>query len=369
MLKRETAPDGSETVTQTISVTKRTCAERPAYRQNWPAYNAAQVNEKAKFQALMSDLCRGIQEPPRPPKRGMQPFKLADMVFAVTFKVYSTISGRRFSSDLSDAHAKGHLSRLPHYNTVFTYLENPALTPVLRSLIAESARPLRPVEVDFAVDSSGFATSRFVRWFDHKYGKPMQEYDWVKCSVMTGVKTNIVTAVEIDERYAADCPRFVPLLNGTVASGFRINEVSADTAFSSYENHEAVAAVGGTPFIAFKSNANPKHPGMYEKMFHYYSLRRDEFLGHYHKRSNVETTFSMIKAKFGDALRSKTDTAMVNEALAKVLCHNVCCLIQSMYELGIDPVFWGEDVAPEPEAEPTVGVPDLDEMLSALAWV
>jgi hypothetical protein len=49
----------------------------------------------------------------------------------------------------------------------------------------------------------------------------------------------------------------------------------------------------------------------------------------------------MIKAKFGDSLRSKTDTAMVNEALAKVLCHNVCCLIQSMYELDVEPVFWG----------------------------
>ena len=39
-------------------------------------------------------------------------------------------------------------------------------------------------------------------------------------------------------------------------------------------------------------------------MFHYFQFRRDEFLAHYHKRSNVESTFSMIKAKFGDHLRS-----------------------------------------------------------------
>ena len=30
----------------------------------------------------------------------------------------------------------------------------------------------------------------------------------------------------------------------------------------------------------------------------------------------------MIKAKFGDKVRSKTDTAQVYEALMKVLCHN-----------------------------------------------
>lgn len=48
----------------------------------------------------------------------------------------------------------------------------------------------------------------------------------------------------------------------------------------------------------------------------------------------------MIKTKFGDALRSKTRTAQINEALCKVLCHNICCLIQSMYELGLKPKFW-----------------------------
>ena len=68
----------------------------------------------------------------------------------------------------------------------------------------------------------------------------------------------------------------------------------------------------------------------------------EDFLSHYHKRSNVESTFSMIKRKFGDFLRSKTDAAMVNEALCKIVCHNLVVLIHEMYELGIEPQFWGE---------------------------
>jgi transposase len=60
----------------------------------------------------------------------------------------------------------------------------------------------------------------------------------------------------------------------------------------------------------------------------------------YHKRSNVESTFSMIKAKFGDGLRSRTETAQINEVLCKVLCHNICCLIQSMHELNLKPKFY-----------------------------
>ncbi|MDQ5847250.1 MAG: hypothetical protein M3539_18340, partial [Acidobacteriota bacterium] len=55
--------------------------------------------------------------------------------------------------------------------------------------------------------------------------------------------------------------------------------------------------------------------------------------------SNVETTFHMIKSKFGQRLRSKTMTAQINEALCKVLCHNLCVVIQSVHELGIETAF------------------------------
>jgi len=69
---------------------------------------------------------------------------------------------------------------------------------------------------------------------------------------------------------------------------------------------------------------------------------------HYHKRSNVETAYSMIKAKFGGSVRAKTPVAQVNEVLAKVLCHNICVLIQSIYELGIAATF-GTELAAVPE--------------------
>lgn len=50
----------------------------------------------------------------------------------------------------------------------------------------------------------------------------------------------------------------------------------------------------------------------------------------------------MIKSKFGDAVRSKLERAQINEVLCKVLCHNICCLIQSMFELNLKPKFWAQ---------------------------
>jgi hypothetical protein len=47
----------------------------------------------------------------------------------------------------------------------------------------------------------------------------------------------------------------------------------------------------------------------------------------------------MVKGKFGDAVKSKSDTGQVNEALCKVLCHNICVLIHAIHALDIEPIF------------------------------
>jgi transposase len=210
----------------------------------------------------------------------------------------------------------------------------------------QSSLPLRTVETVFAPDSSGFCTSRFIRYYDVKYGITRESAEWVKVHLMTGTKTNIVTAAAILDRDAADGPQMPGLLE-TTAKGFTVEEVAADKAYTSVANYDAVATAGGTLFAPFKTNMTGAAGGVFEKMFHFFALHREAFLRHYHARSNVESTFSMMKRKFGDAVRSKTDTAMTNEVLAKILCHNLCCLIAAWYELGIEPVF-----APVPDEPP-----------------
>ena len=169
----------------------------------------------------------------------------------------------------------------------------------------------------------------------------MQRAQWVKAQIMCGVKTNIITAVEIGEERSGDSPVLPPLVNAT-AKAFTISEVSADAAYGGAANVATIAAHNGTPFIAFKRNATGKASAMYQQMFHYFMYRREEYLQRYHKRSNVESTFSMMKRKFGDSLRSKTDTAMVNETLCKVLCHNLVVLTHEIHELGIGATFWAD---------------------------
>src|SRR5215203_1621842 len=223
VIEREQTADGATITTETVKITRKT------YTQNWPAYNAAQTQEKSQLQALLYELCRNVPEPEQ--RRGRPRLSLADIIFASTFKVYSTVSGRRFQSDLQEAKRRGFLSQMPSYNSVFRYLEAEALTPYLYELIATSALPLKSVESDFAIDSSGFSTGQFMRWLDVKYGKEEDRRMWIKVHLMCGVKTNIVTAVQVTDGYAHDYPYFKGLVDRSAESGFKMKEISADKGY------------------------------------------------------------------------------------------------------------------------------------------
>lgn len=336
VIQREFTFD-QETQTQTLT---ETVTVKKTYKQEWSSYNKAQTNEKARFLAFLYELCSGIEEPVQTFGRPRLP--LADIIFSACFKTYSTISGRRFVSDLRDAKAKGYLSKMPSYNSIFDYLKMESLTPYLKQMIAESSLPLKSIERDFAVDSSGFSTTRSTRWFDVKYGQDESWHDWIKMHLMCGTSTHIVTSVEISSSRPHDTLFYKPLVEATAKSGFNIKEISADKGYTSAANLRTTSDHGAIPYIPFKTNVTTntnKGNELWGKLFHYYSFKREEFLTHYHKRSNVETVFHMIKSKFGEKLRCKTETAQINEALCKVLCHNLCVVIQSMYELGVDPSF------------------------------
>jgi len=290
----------------------------------------------------LKGLCEGIVQPQQ--GRGRPRLPLADVLFSAVMKTYTTVSGRRAASDIRECEAKGHIDTAPHYNSIFKYLDNPNLTPILKTLIEQSALPLRAIETDFAVDSSGFGTSVFERWYDAKYGRMRTDRYWIKAHLMIGVRTNVVTSVEVTGPNANDYP-FLPGLLQTTAKSFSVSEVSADKGYMGRTNLEAIVAAGATPYIPFKAHTSGKGSELWKKLWHFYEFNREDFLASYHKRSNVETTFSMIKTKFGASVRSKTPTAQMNEVLCKIVCHNLSVLIHSMYDLGLEPIFWNDKAA------------------------
>lgn len=327
MLTKEVDRQGNVTITQTKKIT---------YSQVWSAYDKS--HQKEMFLELLNDLCKMIPQPLY--KFGRPKMPISEMIFASTLKVFTTFSLRRFETDMRVAKEKGFVDKVPCFASVGHFIQSEELIPVIKELIKLSALPLKAVEEDFTVDASGFSSSRFARWFDYKYGKETERRVWVKAHLMSGTKTNIVTSAEVTTSFEHDSKFLTPLLKETVKN-FKVKELSADMGYSSRDNLDSVNEIDAIPFIPFKKNTKQKAYGSstWSKMWHYFNFKHDEFLEHYHKRSKAETVFHMIKSKFGDAVRSKTEIAQINEVLLKVLCHNICVVIQEINELGIEPIF------------------------------
>jgi transposase len=332
-IQAEASANDHDVVGETVKVNRKT------YSQDWSAYNAAQCAEKAIVQTLLRALCAGIATPAHP-GRGPKPIPLSDAVYGMAMKVYTTASGRRATTDVEACAQAGHMARAPRYNTTFDYFAKPELTALLTMLVEESAAPLACVESKFAADSTGFGTVTYRRWYDQKYGREMKEHGWVKAHAMVGTHTNVITAIRVTDFATNDCPELPPLVAST-ARRFTMTEVSADKAYLSGKNLEAIEAVHAVPYIPFKSNNQGEGPAAWRRMWGYFVYRQEEFLAHYHARSNVEATFSAMKQKFGAFVRSKGAIAQVNEVLCKALCFNLSCLVHAMFELGLEASFPG----------------------------
>lgn len=308
------------------------------HKQAWEVYNKAQTSEIKLFDELLKDIVESVEEPPQ--TFGRPRLSLKEIVFCSVQKVYSQLSARRSASLFGNAVEREQIKHAPHFNSVSKLLNRVDLEPLLHKILDLTAQPLITVEDSFAIDSSGFRTTSYNEYANQKYNLKRQ-HKWLKAHISVGVKTNVITSAEITDGDGADSPQFVPLVKTTAQNGFNIREMTADKAYSSRDNLEAVAQVGGQAYIPFRSNATGKSRGsaLWWKMFLYFQLNQEDFMKHYHKRSNVESTFNMIKAKLGDKLKSKNFVAQKNELLCKLIAHNIIVLIHEIHELGIKPDF------------------------------
>ena len=118
--------------------------------------------------------------------------------------------------------------------------------------------------------------------------------------------------------------------------------VSADSGYLSRKNCDIISSVGATPYILPKKNVkayNLGSQGAWGQMIRLWKHHQILFAQHYHRRSNVESTFAMLKKKWVDYCRCKLPITLENEILCKIVCHNIWVLSQALLSDDVQPVF------------------------------
>lgn len=307
------------------------------YSQKWHLYNLAKTNEKRLFVELLHDLSKIIPEPKY--QFGRPSIPLRDLFFCAGLKLYTGYSGRKIMSDLRSAEGAGYITKAPHYNTLTEFLGCPATYDLFSKLLTISAMPLKKLEDQYSLDSSGFGSYQYERWMRVRFN-PSAKKGWrnyLKGHIIIGTKTNIICECEITPGNFSDA-RQAPSLIIKAGANFNMKEVSADKGYSSKLIFKIIQSVGALPYIPFKNNAKEPDENsseMWNQMFLLFRDKKDEWGEKYHKRSNVETVFSMVKMRLGEFLKCKDYNSQRSELIMKFICHNICCLIQEIYENNI----------------------------------
>lgn len=304
--------------------------------RDWHKYNLAKTQEKRLFMRLLYELCQVIPEPPH--DNGRPPIPIRDLVFSAGLKLYSNVSGRIICSDLEQAKLAGYISKAPHFNTLSDFFKCTATKELLEKLLTITALPLKHLEDSYSMDSSGFGTYQHFQYRQIRYGlyEEKLEKGWkifLKGHVCIGTRTNAIISAVVTPENGADIAQ-APRLLQVLGDNFNAQEVSADKAYTSNKVFQLIQSIGAMPFIPFKSNSKSSKysSGIWNEMYKYFSENKVLFLQHYHKRSNVECVFMMVKKRLGEHLRNKTFETQSNELFMKFICHNICCLVTEIFE-------------------------------------
>lgn len=305
---------------------------------DWSTYNQTQMAEKLLFIKLASDLAHAVIEPQNlnkdvTIKTGRKPLPLGHRLFCILMRTYDQKSSRRSVSDISlESKNCALLQEIPHFNSILNYFNDKRMTLILKALVEITALPLKGIETRFAVDSTGFSLRMLDERWSYAKLKHINSHRYLKAHVMYGVKSNIAVGCEVTKGTDHDSPQFRPLIE-KAAKHFNLEEISADKAYSSRGNVEATFAVNAFPLIPFKRNAKSQARRVqgWNSLFHYFKKNNEEFMQRYHQRSNAESGFSMIKARFNPYVRARNIVGQTNEILAKIVAHNLCVLIQEMF--------------------------------------
>jgi len=308
--------------------------KKPTYSQNWTSYNLSKTQEKLMFLKILNDVNETVNFKENWKFNGRPPMCISNMIKCCCIKVYCKSASRQITSDLKMIESFGYITQTPHFNSINNYMASPLITKYLEALIQLTAEPLIPVEKYFAIDSTGFSTFNRKRWIDVRLEKRLHK-DYKKLHIISGVRSNIIISSKVTNGKVHDSPYLELLLKKSTY--FNIRELYGDSAYLSHKNCDLIASIKAIPFLFPKKNTSTKLKGNHNwnSMIKLWFDNEKLFRRHYHRRSNVETTFGMIKAHYLPYVRSRGDIGQINEALCKVICHNIAVLVSSIFEFGI----------------------------------
>ena len=181
-----------------------------------------------------------------------------------------------------------------------------------------------------ASDATGYS-GRKQHWVDVPYGVRANQ-DWVKVHATIETETFFILSYTLTESNVHESQQYNQLWQN-LPDNIQPKKSLADSAYTSEKCLQVARQHGATPYHGIKKNAiYHRHPTTaYQRMVNFARHWPNRYQKAYGKRSHIETAFSMIDARFGHRIRSRTKTARKNETQTKICAHNIRTLALQHY--------------------------------------
>ncbi len=313
--------------------------EPKKYTQDWRVYYQACRTEKLMFFRIIKDAVDYLVVENKY-SYGRPSAFFSDIIKSICIKSYHNISTWRLESELRLAKSMGIINHVYKKSCISKYMNSEDVKKVLHELYKTIAEPLIPIETQYAADATGIGnTYKAKKWIDVRLDK-QEHRQYNKLHILSGTITNIIISARVTEGTRHESPIFKDLIIGI--NRFRVKEISADAGYLSRKNCELIQDAGAVPYILPKKNTTAYSKGSgtaWQHMIRMWKNHQMLFAQHYHRRSNVESTFGMFKRKWGDFCRCKLPITQENEILARIICHNAAVLSEAMLGNDLEPKF------------------------------
>ncbi|KKM23572.1 hypothetical protein LCGC14_1613850 [marine sediment metagenome] len=304
--------------------------EPKKYTQDWKTYYQACRTEKLMFFRIIKDAVDYLVIENKYGFGRPSAF-FSDIIKSLCIKSYHNLSTWRLESELRLARSMGIIDNVYKKSCISKYMNSEDVTEVLHELYKIIAEPLIPIETQYAADATGIGNAyKAKKWIDVRLDK-QEHKQYNKLHILSGTLTNTIIAAKITEGIRHESPIFKDLMVGV--KRFKVKEISADAGYLSRKNCELIQDSGAMPYILPKKNVTSYSKGSgtaWQNMIRLWKKHQMLFASHYHRRSNVESTFGMLKRKWGDFCRCKLPMTQENEILARIICHNAAVLSEAM---------------------------------------
>lgn len=222
-----------------------------------------------------------------------------------------------------------NLKRVPHFTTLIRFSQKISAV-IVNELLAYSTSLSKPLKLKLGVDATGLALDNASQYYQIRMCTEIKRKGLIQVTACGLMDSLLIASARLERYGSVRNNNFLSVVEESSKLG-QVEFVAADKGYDFNDNHRFVMQdLKAKSYIKVREKLMGRRSALRKRALRNFDEKA------YHQRSKIETIFSMIKRKYGSAIRGKSRETQIQEGFHKLLAHNLdrLCKIISRLKKG-----------------------------------